>query len=255
MTIARAASFLGRRLSARPEIAVILGSGLGDLDLGPVTDRLPYAKIPGFPRPGVGGHAGVLTAGGRVVVLRGRSHYYEGRSMEEVVRPVRILARLGVKTLILTNAAGAVNPKFRPGDLMLIRDHLNLMGVHPLRGAPSFVDLTVVYDRGLRKRVRLHEGVLRDARGGPDAADARGGRGGDVDGAGGDRGAGGGPQGAGDLPHHEPGGGAGKAAALARGGAGRFPPGKAEAGAASSGDLGRDGPSATVLESRPGCDG
>ena len=159
MTIARAASFLGRRLSARPEIAVILGSGLGDLDLGPVTDRLPYAKIPGFPRPGVGGHAGVLTAGGRVVVLRGRSHYYEGRSMEEVVRPVRILARLGVKTLILTNAAGAVNPKFRPGDLMLIRDHLNLMGVHPLRGAPSFVDLTVVYDRGLRKRVRLHEGV------------------------------------------------------------------------------------------------
>ncbi len=159
MTIARAAAFLARRLSAHPEIAVILGSGLGDLDLGPMTDRLPYAKIPGFPRAGVGGHAGVLTAGGRVAVLRGRSHYYEGRSMEEVVRPVRILARLGVRTLVLTNAAGAVNPKFRPGDLMLIRDHLNLMGVHPLRGAPSFVDMTEVYDRGLRKRLRLREGV------------------------------------------------------------------------------------------------
>jgi purine-nucleoside phosphorylase len=159
MTIARAAAFLARRLTERPGIAVVLGSGLGDLDLGPMSDRIPYAKIPGFPRTGVGGHAGVLTAGGGLVVLRGRAHYYEGLSMEEVVRPVRVLARLGVTTLLLTNAAGAVNPKFRPGDLMLIRDHLNLMGAHPLRGAASFVDLTEVYDRGLRRRVRLPEGV------------------------------------------------------------------------------------------------
>jgi purine-nucleoside phosphorylase len=166
--IRRAASFLRSRLSASPQVAIILGSGMGDLDLGPVADRIPYAAIPGFPRPGVAGHAGLLAASGRAVVLSGRAHYYEGRSMDEVIRPVRVLARLGVRTLVVTNAAGAVNRAYRPGDLMLIRDHLNLMGVHPLRGGPRFVDLTEAYDPALRAiarsaarrvRIRLREGV------------------------------------------------------------------------------------------------
>jgi purine-nucleoside phosphorylase len=166
--VRRAAAALSRLLPGRPSAAVILGSGMGDLDLGPVARRIPYGRIPGFPRPGVAGHAGELAASGRLLVLRGRAHFYEGRSMDEVVRPVRVLARLGVRTLILTNAAGAVSRALRPGDLLLIRDHLNLMGVHPLRGGPRFVDLTEAYDPGLRRiarraarRVRepLREGV------------------------------------------------------------------------------------------------
>jgi purine-nucleoside phosphorylase len=166
--VRRAAAAVSRRLPGRPSIAVLLGSGMGDLDLGPVAHRISYGRIPGFPRPGVSGHPGELSASGRMLVLRGRAHFYEGRSMDEVVRPVRVLARLGVRTLIVTNAAGAVNRALRPGDLMLIRDHLNLMGVHPLHGGPRFVDLSQAYDPGLRRvaraaarrlRERLREGV------------------------------------------------------------------------------------------------
>ena len=135
---------------------------MGDLDLGPVDVRVPYARIPGFPRPGVAGHAGELAGSGRVLLLRGRAHYYEGRSMDEVVRPVRVLARLGVRTLVVTNAAGAVNRAYRPGDLMLIRDHLNLMGAHPLRGGPRFVDLTDAYDPALRALARRGGSRLRE---------------------------------------------------------------------------------------------
>jgi purine-nucleoside phosphorylase len=150
----KAASFLARRLRPAPSTAIVLGSGQSGLDLGPETARIPYGNIPGFPRPGVGGHAGVLTAHGPFVALRGRSHYYEGLSMDEVVRPVRALALLGVRTLIVTNAAGAVTRSFRRGDLLLIRDHLNLMGVHPLRGGPHFIDLTEAYDPELRRLAR-----------------------------------------------------------------------------------------------------
>ena len=141
-----------------PHTAVVLGSGLGDLDLGPETLRIPYAKIAGFPRPRVPGHPGVLGLVGRTAVLRGRVHFYEGHAMEDVVAPVRLLARLGVKTLILTNAAGGIAPGLRPGDLLGVEDHLNLMGANPLRGSPAFVDLTRVYDRGLLRRA---QGVAR----------------------------------------------------------------------------------------------
>src|SRR5437867_3699611 len=122
--VRRAATVLSRSLRPAPGIAVVLGSGLSEVDLGRQTARVPYARIPGFPRPSASGHAGVLTAHSRVVALRGRAHFYEGRSMDEVVRPVRALARVGVRTLVLTNASGAVSPAFRPGDLLLIRDHL-----------------------------------------------------------------------------------------------------------------------------------
>lgn len=158
MTAAEAAaSYLRRRLPSLPRTAVILGSGMGDLDLGRASLEIPYARIPGFPRVRVAGHPGRLSIVGRSAILRGRVHFYEGRSMDEVVHPVRVMARLGVRTLILTNAAGAVNRRLKPGDLMAITDHLNLMGASPLRGGAHFVDLTRVYDasplRGLKRGV------------------------------------------------------------------------------------------------------
>jgi len=155
--VRRAADFLRRRLPAVPRSAVVLGSGLGDLDLGDPSAELPYARIPGFPRARVAGHPGRLSLIGRTAVLRGRAHFYEGRTMDEVVRPVRILARLGIARLILTNAAGGIRRGLKAGDLMAISDHLNLMGVNPLRGGPHFVDQTAVWEvpgvPGLRKGV------------------------------------------------------------------------------------------------------
>jgi purine-nucleoside phosphorylase len=143
---------LGRALPEPPDCVVVLGSGLGKADLGPERVRIPYAKLPGFPRPSVAGHEGVLSFVGRTAVLRGRAHWYEGRTMDEVTHPVRALARLGARTLILTNAAGGIAPGLRPGDLMAFTDHLNLMGANPLRGKADFVDLTEVYDPALRAR-------------------------------------------------------------------------------------------------------
>jgi purine-nucleoside phosphorylase len=152
-----AEDFLRRRLPILPRVAVILGSGMGDLDLGRSTLDIPYARIPGFPRVRVAGHPGRLSLLGRAAILRGRVHYYEGHSMDEVVRPVRVMAALGVRQLVLTNAAGAVSRSLKPGDLMAITDHLNLMGVNPLRGGAHFVDLTKIYDttglRGVKRGV------------------------------------------------------------------------------------------------------
>lgn len=144
--------FLRRAFRVLPDSAVVLGSGLGHADLGHESARIPYAKIPGFPRPRVPGHPGALSLVGRCAVLRGRVHYYEGHAMDEVLAPVRLLARLGVRTLILTNAAGGIAPGLKPGDLMGIVDHLNLMGRNPLRGGPTFTDLSAVYDVELLRR-------------------------------------------------------------------------------------------------------
>lgn len=149
---ARAAAFLRRRLGGGLRNVVLLGSGLGDLGLGPAEVEIPYGRIPGFPRPSVAGHPGVLTRTGGTAVLRGRAHLYEGFSADEVALPVRALASLGAEVLYVTNAAGAVNPAFRPGDLMLIEDHLNLTGANPLRGRGAFVDLSRAYDPDLRRR-------------------------------------------------------------------------------------------------------
>lgn len=145
--IRRAAGCLQRLLPTPPRVAVVLGSGLGDLVLGRVTRDIPYTRIPGFPRVRVAGHPGRLSLIGPAAILRGRVHFYEGPSLDEVVRPVRILAALGVKTLVLTNAAGGVSPRLRPGDLMAITDHINLMGANVLRGGPHFLDMTALYDR------------------------------------------------------------------------------------------------------------
>ncbi len=122
-----------------PTVGIILGSGWGGLGRR-VDDpiAIPYTAIPHFPTSAVPGHASCLLfgrlAGKRVVIMQGRPHYYEGYSMQEVTFPVRVLAALRIGTLILTNAAGGLNPAYRPGDLMLIRDIINLMGVNPLRG-------------------------------------------------------------------------------------------------------------------------
>jgi purine-nucleoside phosphorylase len=148
-----------------PQAGVILGSGLGEW-LDAVNDLLeiPYADIPGFPRSTVTGHAGTLCFGTMhetpVCMLRGRFHLYEGYSPEEVCFGVRVLAGLGIRTLILTNAAGAINPRFDAGSLMLITDHINMTGVNPLTGpnedawGPRFPDMSRVYDRDLQRLAR-----------------------------------------------------------------------------------------------------
>jgi purine-nucleoside phosphorylase len=140
-----------------PQVGAVLGSGLGDFaDAVAEPTIIPYTDIPHFKRAGVAGHAGRLVMGkvGPVIVavLQGRIHYYEGHDIGDVVFPVRVLAALGVRSILLTNAAGGINPEFRPGDLMIIRDHINLTGLNPLRGAnderlgPRFPDMSAAYD-------------------------------------------------------------------------------------------------------------
>jgi purine-nucleoside phosphorylase len=185
-----AAAWLKKILPLRPKLAIVLGSGfhhvLAELR---VAKKIPYAKIPGLPEPTVSGHAGELYFGrlGKtpVLVLSGRAHFYEGHPMERVTFAVRTLAAFGVTDLLLTNAAGGINQKFRAGDFMVVTDHINLMGANPLRGGdalspgisatgalqpplPRFVDLTEAYDKNLREllfkagkisRLKLQRGV------------------------------------------------------------------------------------------------
>ncbi|HNU51400.1 MAG TPA: purine-nucleoside phosphorylase [Verrucomicrobiota bacterium] len=176
--VGRAVALLRRRLSAIPRVAIQLGSGFASvLDSLQGLEVLDYDEIPGFPRPAVPGHTGRLVhgtmAGVPVLVLAGRAHYYEGHSLEAVTNPVRVLAGLGIEILVLTNAAGGIAPRYRPGDFMVLRDHINLMGANPLRGVggaagEGFVDLSNVYDEALRRRLvesaravgaRVHTGV------------------------------------------------------------------------------------------------
>lgn len=156
-----------------PVVGLVLGSGLGQFADG-LADRvaIPYDRIPHFPVPsGIVGHAGELVLGrvGKtpVVVLSGRVHFYEGRAMSEIVFPARVLARLGVRAVILTNAAGGVRLTFRPGDLMVLTDHINALGGNPLAGAnenalgPRFPDMSTVYDARLRSVVKAEASRLR----------------------------------------------------------------------------------------------
>lgn len=151
-----------RHASFIPEVGVVLGSGLGDFAArveNPVV--ISYERIPHFHRVSVAGHAGRLvlgTVGGRpTAVLQGRYHYYEGHEIASVVFPVRLLCHLGVGTVLLTNAAGGIGGHLRAGDLMIIRDHINLMGTHPLRGPNEealgvrFPDMSAVYDAAARR--------------------------------------------------------------------------------------------------------
>ena len=153
-----AAEFIRSKYSGEIKTAIVLGSGLGAF-ADELTDavRVPYEEIPGFARSTVEGHEGQLVLGKiggvAVAVQQGRFHYYEGYDMDQVVMPVRTFGVMGVKNLILTNAAGSLNSDMTPGTLMLITDHLNCIGVNPLRGpndkrfGPRFPDLSEVYDR------------------------------------------------------------------------------------------------------------
>ncbi len=153
-----AARFLRARAEADVRVALVLGSGLGAFaDELEDAQAIPYSEIPGFARPTVEGHAGRLVLG-RVggcpaAVMQGRFHFYEGYTLEEVTFPVRVLGLLGAKSLVLTNAAGGLNNSYEQGALILISDHLNLMGTNPLLGrnderfGPRFPDMTEVYDR------------------------------------------------------------------------------------------------------------
>jgi len=175
----RAAKFILSKTKLRPKIALVLGSGLGAFadELDSAT-RLPYQKIPGFPRPTVPGHAGSLAIGrsGEVPVftMQGRVHFYEGYSSREVIFPMRVLGRLGIRAAIITNAAGAINLDYTQGALVVIRDHINLQGKNPLVGphderfGPRFPDMSDPYFKlyrgtALREAKRLglgvHEGI------------------------------------------------------------------------------------------------
>ena len=156
-----AAARLKKVSPLRPKLAIVLGSGFHHVLTELRVDRkISYAAIPGFPKPTVSGHAGELYFGhlGKtpVLVLSGRAHFYEGHSMERVTFAIRTLAAFGITDLLLTNAAGGINRKFRAGDFMVLTDHINLMGVNPLRGPAisvlnRFVDLTDTYDAGLNR--------------------------------------------------------------------------------------------------------
>jgi purine-nucleoside phosphorylase len=166
--VCEAADSIRRRTSHHPQVGLVLGSGLNPLaDSIQNADRIPYPDIPYFPAPSVAGHAGQLVigelAGQTVVAQQGRAHAYEGYSLERVTFPIRVMAALGVHTLIVTNAAGGINPGFQAGDLMLINDHIGLMamvGGNPLWGpnddsmGPRFPAMSGVYDLELRRLAR-----------------------------------------------------------------------------------------------------
>jgi purine-nucleoside phosphorylase len=152
-----AVEFIKKGYPQVPQVGVVLGSGLGEFaDSVSEPAVIPYTEIPHFKNVGVAGHAGLLVLGkvGQVpvAVLRGRIHFYEGHDIGDVVFPVCVLAKLGIRSLLLTNAAGGINPAFQPGDLMIIRDHINLTGINPLRGlnderlGPRFPDMSAAYD-------------------------------------------------------------------------------------------------------------
>lgn len=159
--VEKAADFIGTTVACSPEVAIVLGSGLGALASSVETTMLDLSTqdIPGWPRSTVTGHEGRLIVGTigkhQVLLLKGRVHAYEGYSLDEVCIPVRVAALLGARSLVLTNSAGGIDPSFNPGDIMLIEDHLNLQGTTPLRGpnvdawGVRFPDMSEVYDRDL----------------------------------------------------------------------------------------------------------
>lgn len=148
----------------KPVTGIILGSGLGDFADEYDGIKVPYGEIPGFAPSKVAGHKGLLcfaeVAGKPVVMMQGRFHFYEGHSMQTVTYPIKVMKKLGVKNLIVTNAAGLLHKDFEPGDLMLISDHLNMMGTNPLIGinddelGPRFPDQSDVYTKALREKAK-----------------------------------------------------------------------------------------------------
>lgn len=172
--IENAATFVRSRTSVRPNLAIILGSGLGALAGEIKADAtIPYAEIPGFPRVTVEGHAGNLIIGRLesklAVAMQGRAHYYEGHTLADVVFPVRVMRALGAQVLLVSNAAGGLNRQWSAGDLMIIADHINFLGGNPLMGpndpalGPRFPDMSQAYDPeliALAERAARAEDIL-----------------------------------------------------------------------------------------------
>lgn len=172
-------AFLRDHVRVQPEVGIVLGTGLSRLgDRIEAAAVFPYQEVPHFPVSTVAGHRGRLVfgslAGKAVMALQGRFHFYEGYDPKEITFPIRVMAAMGVRTLVISNAAGGLNPLFRPGDLMLIRDHINLTGQNPLRGenvenwGPRFPDMTEPYSRrlvdlaeqvALELGLKVHQGV------------------------------------------------------------------------------------------------
>ncbi|MBA2458388.1 MAG: purine-nucleoside phosphorylase, partial [Gemmatimonadales bacterium] len=169
-----AAELVGRRSALRPETAIILGTGLGALaDQIAVDAEIPYGEIPGFPLSTVESHTGRLLLGQlrnrAVVAMQGRFHRYEGYDLQQVTFPVRVMRALGAETLIVSNACGGMHPLWAPGDLVLLSDHINLLGENPLAGpnderlGPRFPDMSSPYDaelRALARRAALELGIV-----------------------------------------------------------------------------------------------
>lgn len=164
-TIQQTRQFIQSKITTAPTVGIILGSGLGGLiDAVSIDTEIPYSDIPNFPESTVDGHAGKLvfgTLGGKnVVLMAGRFHYYEGYTMQEITFPVRVMRALGVETLIVSNAAGAMNRDYAVGDLVIIKDHINLFPEHPLRGPNDerlgvrFPDMSDPYDIRLVEKAR-----------------------------------------------------------------------------------------------------
>ena len=179
MMLEKAVEYIKEKIrDFEPEVGIILGSGLGDLADEYCDSAISYSEIPGFEASTVSGHKGRLVFaeinGKKTVMMQGRFHFYEGHPMQKVVYPIKIMKKLGVKTLIVTNAAGGVNPSFNPSDLMVITDHINIMGTNPLIGqnddmmGERFPDLSNIYTPELveltkktaeRLGIDLQEGV------------------------------------------------------------------------------------------------
>jgi purine-nucleoside phosphorylase len=171
--------YINQQIDSSPEVGIVLGTGLGGL-VNEIQNsiKIPYTEIPNFPVSTVKGHQGQLIygdlGGKKVIAMQGRFHYYEGYTMKEVVFPIRVMKLLGVKAMIVSNAAGGVNPDFEVGDIMIINDHINLMGDNPLLGpneeefGPRFPDMSEAYkpeyikivkDIAAQHNIHLQEGV------------------------------------------------------------------------------------------------
>lgn len=171
--IQTASDFLASKMAKSPKIGMITGTGLGSLTERMEVDlRLPYEEIPHFPRSTIEGHKGTLVCGRladkAVIGMEGRFHIYEGYPLQEVTFPIRVMAKLGVRHLLISSAAGGLNPRFQQGDLMMVTDHINLTGRNPLIGpnldafGPRFPDMSAVYDPNLielGKETALESGV------------------------------------------------------------------------------------------------
>jgi len=179
LKIAESVEFISQKSRIKPEIAVILGTGLGKLvDDIKEQEVIPYSDIPNFPVSTVKGHSGNLVLGKlgnkEIVAMQGRFHYYEGYNLQEVTFPVRIMKKLGANIIIISNAAGGMNRFFKRGDLMLITDHISLFGNNPLIGpndeelGPRFPDMSEAYNKklielvlktALKEKIKLHQGI------------------------------------------------------------------------------------------------